>query len=706
MAIKNGCRMGQGVVDSMIHIIKAKRRMRLGMALLGLVAGALLVGQSPGIAATVTPPQRQVLAARPKAAADPQNDPFLRGINALESARWDWAMAAEKQLDDNKKIRYLRWRRLVAEGYQADFSEVSGFINQHPDWPQQGKLELKAEQALIPNAEDRLVVEWFNRHPPQTLDGINRYIKALQLMGKQAEALQMLRNAWYSQNWQGTGTRDFLERFGGFLTPNDHQLRLNRLLWMNNATAARALLDKIPGEYQPVAEARLRMMDGINGVEEALTRLNSNQMADNGLLYERVRWLRKKDRDSDAQRILLATPPTEFADKWWLEREIQARRAMLAGDGTRAYELAAKHGLTPSDNNWTDAEQLAGWLALVKLQQPKRAFEHFQTVLGQSTHPNTRAKAAYWAGRAAEGAADFAAANTMWQEAAKYPTAFYGQLGFKALRRANLVASNASPWPADPKLSGQAKADFMANPMVETVNLLMRYSKAHEVEPFLVKLTETMRDPAGYAATAQLALNAKRPATAVRVARQALRSGITLIDSGYPLLQVPNDGGVEAPLLMAIIRQESGFQVDAVSVSGARGLMQLMPATAQDTARAMRKPYSLARLTIDPYYNISLGSFYARSVLTKFNNSYLMTFAAYNAGPNRAQEWANNYGDPRQPGVDPLVWVESIPFRETRGYVQRVAEGVEVYRHRLRSVNTPVPDDQVLGSGWCPISCW
>jgi soluble lytic murein transglycosylase len=638
--------------------------------------------------------------------ADQGGDPFLRGLDAIDSGRWEWAKAAERQLNDQKMIRYLKWKRLVSNGYAADFDEVSDFIAKHPDWPQQKSLELKAEQSLYLVGDDRLVANWFSRHPPQTPNGTTLYIKSLYSLGKQDDAVQVARNAWYTHNWPQQGENEFLERYGQLLDSSDHQARVERLLGENNPTAARRILKRVPANYSPIAEARLKMIDGLKDIDGALLRLSSDQQANNGLLYERTRWLRKNDRDADAQRILLTTPPTDFPDKWWGEREIQARRAMLAGDNVRAYELASKHGLKPSDNNWTDAEQLAGWLALVKLNQPSRAWDHFQTLLGNSYHPNTRSKAAYWAARAAETANDFGRANTLWQEAAKYPTTFYGQLAFKSLRRAGVVAANASPWFSDPKLAGEAKTTFMKDPMVETANLLARYGHANDIEPFLLRIADTTEEPGAFTAVAEMAMKAKRPATAVKIARHAMRDQVTLIDSGYPLLQVPSNGLVEPSLVLAIIRQESGFQVDALSSAGARGLMQLMPQTAQDTAKAMRQRFTLNRLTTDPAYNMMVGTFYARSVLTKFNNSYLMTFAAYNAGPNRAQGWAEKYGDPRQPGVDPLIWIESIPFRETRGYVQRVSEGIEVYRHRLRSTGQKIPDEQLKASGWCPVSCW
>ncbi|MBM3603125.1 MAG: hypothetical protein FJX22_05050, partial [Alphaproteobacteria bacterium] len=484
---------------------------RTANLLLGLFIGAFLTMVSASNHPAVANNKSQ------SRLADQGGDPFLRGLDAIAAGRWEWAKAAERQLNDQRMIRYLKWKRLVSNGYAADFDEVSDFITKYPDWPQQRSLELNAEQSLATVGDNRLKADWFSRHPPQTPKGVGQYIQSLYSLGKQDDAVQVARNAWYTNNWPQQGENDFLERYGQLLDSSDHQARVERLLGENNPTAARRILKRVPANYSPIAEARLKMIDGLKDIDGALLRLTSDQQANNGLLYERTRWLRKNDRDADAQRILLTTPPTDFPDKWWGEREIQARRAMLAGDNVRAYELAAKHGLKPSDNNWTDAEQLAGWLALVKLNQPSRAWDHFQTLLGQSYHPNTRSKAAYWAARAAEAANDFGRANTLWQEAAKYPTTFYGQLAFKALRRAGVVANNASPWFSDPKLAGEAKTTFMKDPMVETANLLARYGRAYEIEPFLLRIADTTEEPGAFTAVAEMAMKAKRPATAVKI---------------------------------------------------------------------------------------------------------------------------------------------------------------------------------------------
>ena len=181
---------------------------------------------------------------------------------------------------------------------------------------------------------------------------------------------------------------------------------------------------------------------------------------------------------------------------------------------------------------------------------------------------------------------------------------------------------------------------------------------------------------------AGLATRFRRFELAVRVGKTALRSGQYIVDYAYPIFRLP---AVEAEnaLVFAIMRQESEFSVRAVSPAGAQGLMQLMPGTAREMAKSRGLRYNRRKLLSDPSYNVRLGSAYIASMMERFSGSYPLAVAAYNAGPARVGEWLETYGDPRNGDVDAMDWVELIPFNETRNYVQRVLEGLQIYRLRL-----------------------
>ena len=160
---------------------------------------------------------------------------------------------------------------------------------------------------------------------------------------------------------------------------------------------------------------------------------------------------------------------------------------------------------------------------------------------------------------------------------------------------------------------------------------------------------------------------------------------------GYPIIKLPYKSGVEPALILSVIRQESNFDKKAKSRRGAMGYMQLMPKTARELGKILKVNFTLAQLKNNPTLNIILGSEYLRRLIEKFDGSYVLALAAYNAGPLNVTRWMKNAGDPRKSEVDVIDWIERIPFRETRNYVQRVLENVSVYRrlhktHIKRSV--------------------
>jgi len=421
-----------------------------------------------------------------------------------------------------------------------------------------------------------------------------------------------------------------------------------------------------------------------------------------------VRWNRRKEKDDAAITALLAFDG-EFVDpdRWWTERQILARRALLNDDADTAYKLVHNHGLDRGVAH-ADAEFLAGWIALRFLGNATTAFEHFTGLFESVTYPISRARAAYWAGRAAETAGEEQTARQWFHTAAEYATTFYGQL---AARRIGL---SVTPLPSqEPDISPNSRAAFDRDELVRAVRLFAsvrdasdasgELRRAGEPDPrddprrflaaqdedfilkqFLRHIANRSESAEQWTLAAHLARDAGRIDIAVYIARQAARDGVVLGDLGYPTMVLAQDVPPEPALLHALIRQESAFDVGARSQAGARGLMQLMPGTAKRVARKLRvKNHSTARLTSDPYHNVALGRAYLDSMLARYEGSMVMALAAYNAGPHRVDQWIIDYGDPRGNLDDAIDWIESIPFSETRNYVQRVMEALPIYRQKL-----------------------
>ena len=401
------------------------------------------------------------------------------------------------------------------------------------------------------------------------------------------------------------------------------------------------------------------------------------------MVYERLRWRRKKGKNEFAQE-LLANPPQNLGVplRWWRERAIVARRALRAGHVSVAYSLTKNHGLSKDHRSGIiSAEWLAGWIALRFLKDSddkKAAYSHFVTAYSHATYPISRSRGAYWAGRAAEARGEMREASTWFRRAFLHQTTYYGQLA-----AARLPFGDRLKLPSLPRLDQEKVKRFEKNELVQVVRTLSKAGLQDLLGPFIRQLNRQDNTITWRAKVADLAGQVGRPDLAIGAAKETMRAGFHLIEAGYPILRHKLRPGIEAPLVQAIIRQESAFNLRAISHAGARGLMQLMPRTASRVASKIRLRYVLKKLTEDKAYNLQIGQAYLADLLREFDNSYNLTLAAYNAGPARVRRWIKANGDPRDPIVDPIDWIELIPLDETRNYVQRVIENLHVYRHRM-----------------------
>jgi soluble lytic murein transglycosylase len=399
-------------------------------------------------------------------------------------------------------------------------------------------------------------------------------------------------------------------------------------------------------------------------------------------MYERLRWRRRKGRDDDAREILFAAPEElGVAKLWWRERVLQVRKSLNQGSVTDAYRLASQHGQIES-SSFAEAEWLAGWIALRFLGENERAFGHFSRLHDAVFMPISRARAAYWAGRAADAMEDREGAALWYAQAGRYPGAYYGQL---ALARAGGGA--ALPFAGAPGGGGAApRAAIAGHELFAVIRLLNFLGEDRLAGAFTSRLVEISKGPADHAVIAHFAHALGRHDLAIRAAKQATRDGYVSEANIFPLVDIPfayADSVLEHALVLALTRQESLFDRRAKSPAGARGLMQLMPATARAVAKRLRLPYAKSNLTHGAY-NVKLGSAYLADLIEKYDGSYVLALAAYNAGPSNVRRWLRNNGDPRRdPGVDLVDWIELITIPETRNYVQRVLEGVQVYRWQL-----------------------
>jgi len=617
---------------------------------------------------------------------------------------FDQALAVSGHAPIQELRNVMTWT-MLREGFGAtDYRTVAGFLSSHPDWPGLAPLRTRAEVLMPEGLPADQALAYFDANPPRTSTGRLKLLSALERAGRDQRLTGAVRDAWHDIELSKDAEEKFLDRYGDRLTAQDHVIRLDRMLWRGHAGAARHQMDRVSEDWRLLADARLRLRFSKSGVDGAINAVPEALQGDPGLIYERIRWRRKRGMDVGARDLLLSGNPVEpeFAALLWRERAIQIREAIEAKAFDDAYLLAAGHNQTQGIG-FADGEWLAGWIALRFLSDPEKAFRHFTVMHGNVGTPISRSRGAYWAGRAAEELRDRAAIETWYGRAAEHGTTFYGQLAAGRLGQGGPELT-LDAWPS----AEQARA-FRNRDLVRTAMALRSLRMDDLAERFLLTLTVRLDDPVDAILLAELAREKGLPKIAVFTARRAARMGASLIERGYPTLALDPGSVPEPALVHAIIRQESSFDPRAISRVGARGLMQLMPATARQTAASIGEGYDLGSLLTDPGYNITLGRTYLRQMLERFEGNYVMAIAAYNAGPHRVDQWIRRNGDPRDPGVDIIDWIELIPFSETRNYVQRVLEAVQVYRTRLSAPPTATLVSAREPTGpravWCVFDC-
>jgi soluble lytic murein transglycosylase len=598
----------------------------------------------------------------------------LAAIAAARTGDWSQAYAQAGQSKDPLAHKVVLWLDYTRSNPGGRFPEIASFIEQNPDWPLQKTMQRRAEDALADESDDT-AADWLKRHPPISGAGKARAALVLLNAGQVGAGTAALRAAWIDGDFTTTGERALLARFAAMLRPEDHQQRLDRLLWDAQTEAARRMLPLVPADYRALAEARLALAADAANAGHLVAQVPTSLSADLGLAFEEARWWRKRDAYDTAARLLLAHADNPVRPAaWWGERLLVSRRLLATGNSDIAYRLVQQPG-TGDGNLYAEAEFLGGYIALRYRKDPSLAFDHFAHMLAQVTTPYTKARAAYWGGRAAAAAGKTDLATKWYTAGADHLATFYGQLA------AHQLGKDAPPHPVpEPRPDSAAQARFDGHELIRTAQLFFAVGDREHARTFMAQMADLGKTPLDFAMLASLAESHGRVDIAIGMARRAIDAGMPLMVHGYPVTTLPSGGIAERPLLLAIVRQESAFAPDAMSRAGARGLMQLMPATAAGVARKLELPFALDRLTTDGVYNLTLGRSYVETLLDDFGGSYALAIAAYNAGPGRVRQWLRDYGDPRGAGIGMVDWIEMIPLSETRVYVQRVLENLQIYR--------------------------
>ena len=602
------------------------------------------------------------------------------------AAAGDWNDAAlEAQSAGPVGADVLEWLRLRAG--EGRFGDYEAFLQRRPDWPGLALLRKKGEAGVARSSTPDRVIAYFASDRPATPAGAMAYISALRAAGQGEAAATEARRAWVGLSFDAAEEQAFLS-----LAAQDvakaHAARADRLIWDDALTEARRMLPRLSDDQRRLAEARLALRTGNDGVNALINALPQALRSDAALAHDRFQWRMDKGLyDSAADLILERSASVEALgdpDAWAKRRASLARELVERGQARLAYQVAASHRLL-AGQDFLDLEFLAGFVALRRLDDAATARTHFQNLRAVAKTPISLSRAFYWEGRADDALGDHAAATAAYERAAAYSSAYYGLLAAEKLGR-TLDASLLS----DTRPPDWRQAPFANSSVLTAARLLLQAGDRTDAKRFLLHLALSL-DVQGLEQLADMALTMDEPHIAVVLAKQAAERGAILPRAYFPMVGMVPDGlPVSRALALSIARRESEFDPAVISPAGAMGLMQVMPATAKQVAQTLGQPFVKDRLTTDPAYNVSLGAAYLGQLVDEFGPAIALVAAGYNAGPSRPRRWIITHGDPRDQATDVVDWVELIPLSETRTYVMRVSESLVIYRARLRGTVGPV----------------
>lgn len=616
-----------------------------------------------------------------------------RGLDALAAQDIEQALAVRDSLPATSLDRHILSWAIALTGDKVPSAEIAEAARTLTGWPGVTALRRNVEKAMFREGTDgAAVITSFAGSAPLTAEGVILLARAYVERGQTDKARTTLSPFWRSERLAPKDETAIISEFGSLISAADHRVRMEKMLYIERISSA----DRIAALAGAPDLARA-WAAVIRGDADAGKRLDAVPQAQRsaGWSFARVKYLRRAKELPEATAAMLKAPRDKASlidpDAWWIERRALSRDLVDAGDIRSAYRIAAAHS-AESPANAADAEFHAGWYALRGLNEASTAATHFSRISGFASSPISLSRAYYWLGRSAE-AGGPGNARSYFERASAYGSSFYGQLAAARIGRKALPMIYPSPTGAD-------RLSFEKREAVQAIRRLEEAGYPARADILYRDLGEQLTSPGELALLAVMAEKRDNHFLALRVAKLAMARGIDIGALSHPLGAIPNGtdvSGAGKALAYAVARQESEFNVGAISGAGARGLLQLLPSTAKDVARRSGLPFSQTRLTTDAGYNATLGSAFLNEQLTRFQGSYVLTFAGYNAGPRRAQQWIDRYGDPRGKDIDTVVdWIERIPFSETRSYVQRVMENYQVYKMRL-SGNFDIVADLVSG---------
>jgi len=608
-------------------------------------------------------------------------------FDLISSRKWISAVKLSKKVKDRDFRNLVKWMYLKQTGNKATFDDYVNFINKNKEYPRINRLRYLAEHKIVlKNTSPNAVINWFSNEKPLSGTGKLKLAEAYLLKGEKDKASKLIQDGWTDARLSKSDLRYYRKKFKGFLNSNDHIRRASYLAWNNKYWDLKRMLRYLPKNERALYNARQILMSNSYGVDKAISQVPSNLSNDVGLQYDRLKWRNRRGRLESSLEILYshANKSEEElirADLWWKQRESLTRSLIYKKRYKTAYKTASEHSLSYGPD-FAEAEWLSGWIALTFLNSSEYAINHFENFYNNVGYPISLARGAYWLGKSYQMLGDEKNSKKYFEQGSKFLTTYYGQLSFNEIYYdKEFILEDQTKFDKD------YEKEFNKNKLIKHVILLKELDKTKYSKDIIKHLAVLNIEKGSEVLAARLATRVGRYDYAIQISKQASYEKRFYNQYNYPVITTPREiNGKKMPkaeLILAIIRQESEFDSKANSYVGARGMMQLMKYTAKVVAKQARLPYSISGLTKDPEYNVKLGSYYFNSLLEDYNGVFPFALAAYNAGPKRVKTWRRVNGDPSKKQLSYIDWIELIRFKETRNYVQRVLENVNVYKYIL-----------------------
>ncbi|MEX0841991.1 MAG: transglycosylase SLT domain-containing protein [Xanthobacteraceae bacterium] len=661
----------------------------------GATAALAPAGQSPAVRPSAGPvalPPAEV-AVPPAPAAGIVSSPISSrdldlvkdAMRLIDKGKIDAAHSLTRDMKDPTAQKVVEWA-ILRSYHTADvpFERFIAFIKQNPDWPSIDLFRRRAEGALWEDRRDtKTVTAYFANETPLSSKGRLVLARALLAQGNPKAAEHLVRQVWRQDGLTLTLEIMVTNTFGDMLTRADHKARMDSRLYDEDFSAATRMAQLLGSAQLAIVKAYAAVKRGASNAKALLDAVPAEVRNEPSYIFARVYWLRRADKIAEAGKLMLTAPNDPAVlhdlDQWWVERRYVIRNLLDTGDAKTAYRIARDAAAPPKENYFVDHHFMAGWIALRFLQDPATALTHFARIAPGLSNPHALTRANYWQGRALEALGRHEEARKNYEAAAQHSAVYYGQIARGKLGLPDLTLQPPPRLPASRQEVARA------------AEILYAIDERRLVSIMMADLGERSDNAELLAAMGDAAARYADGHGMVLLGKGALGRGLPFDYYAYPTVGLPAykpiGPPVEPAITYSIARTESHFNQKVVSHAKAMGLMQVTPAAGRDTAKRFKVTYDEKKLRTDPVYNMQIGAGELAILIQGYRGSYILTFAGYNAGRGRVKEWIARFGDPRDPKIDPIDWIERIPIAETRNYVQRIMENLQVYRVRFGGGN-------------------